>query len=74
MNDKNNLYSFSSNKGPAIAVVELSSNFREQTDIWATGKCILRRYDAANPNVALIEIPGQALPLRVHKTDFTIVG
>lgn len=74
MGAKDNLYSFAPKKETAIAKVELSNNFREQTGIWADAGCILRRYDTDDPQIGLIEIPGQELPVRVHSQDFTIIG
>ncbi len=74
MSGKDNLYSFAPKKERAIAVVKLSDNFREQTGIWAEGNCLLRRYEAGNPRIGLIDIPGQRLPIRVHSQDFTIIG
>lgn len=74
MGDKDNLYTFSPKKDKPLAKVVLSSNFLEQTGIWADGDCLLRRYDSANPDIGLIDIPGQKLPVRVHHQDFTIIG
>ena len=74
MSDKNNLYTFTPKKEKPLARVTLSSSFREQTGIWAGGQCLLRRYDSENPEIGLIDIPGQAAPVRVHCQDFTIIG
>lgn len=57
----------------ALGKVTLSENFRQQMSIWADG-CILRGYDKNNPELGLIDIPGQKFLHPVHKQDFEIIG
>lgn len=74
MGDENNLYSFLPKREKPLAKVRLSDNFCEQTGIWGGEDCLLRRFDSQNPDIGIVDVPGQKLPVRVHCQDFDIVG
>ncbi len=61
-------------KEGGLAKVRLSKTFEERTGRWIGRPCILQRFDEKDPDLALVEIPGEKQPVRVHRMDFVIVG
>lgn len=67
-----NLHVFDREQERPLAKVQLSRTFQELTGRWIGRPCVLQRFDEKNPNVGVVEIPGEKRPVRVHRMDFFI--